>query len=74
MYRFFVLLIAVVAEPAFAHPGAHHGDFYARLWHFLTEPDHLAFISIMVIVGISSIVMARRRALKAAHEKRHDSR
>jgi hydrogenase/urease accessory protein HupE len=74
MHRFFVLLIAAIAQPALAHPGEHHGNFYATLWHFLTEPDHLAFMAIMLIVGISSIVISRRRAQKIIQEQRHDPR
>ena len=70
----FLILIAVTAQPALAHPGEHHANIVASLWHFLTQPDHLAFAAIMLIGGISTIVLVRRRALKTVRSEQHDSR
>ena len=74
MRKFFLILIAVTAQPAFAHPGEHHANIVASLWHLLTQPDHLAFAAIMLIVGISAIVLSRRRALTSIRSKQHDPR
>ncbi|MBK9625871.1 MAG: HupE/UreJ family protein [Rhodocyclaceae bacterium] len=74
MRKLFLILIAVTAQPALAHPGEHHANIVASLWHFLTQPDHLAFAAILLIVGISAIVLARRRALRSIRSKHHDPR
>ena len=74
MRKLFLMLIAVTAQPALAHPGEHHANIVASLWHFLTQHDHLAFAAIMLIVGIRTIVLARRRALKTIRSKQHDPR
>lgn len=74
MHKIFLMLVATIAQPAFAHSGGHHGNILASLWHLLTQPDHLALSAIVLIIGISSIALARRRALKTAQETRHDSR
>jgi hydrogenase/urease accessory protein HupE len=74
MRELILILMVTIAQPVLAHPGEHHGNAYATLWHVLTGPDHLAFTVIMLIVGVSSVVLARRRALKAMRSKQHDSR
>ncbi len=41
-----ILLAALILPlPAFAHVGDHGG---AGWWHFVTEPDHLAFAALAV--------------------------
>lgn len=74
MHKCFLLLITLAALPAMAHPGEHHGNPYAALWHLLTEPDHLAFTAIMLVIGVTSVAHARRRAAKVVRNQRHDSR
>lgn len=74
MHKLFLLFIAVAEQPAMAHPGEHHHNGYLTPWHLLTEPDHLAFTVIMLIIGISSVVLARRRAPKVVRSQHHDSR
>lgn len=55
-------LLSLAALPALAHPGDHHGDISALLWHLVSEPDHLAMISIAVVIGASAAISLRRRA------------
>ena len=74
MHKCFLLLITLAAQPAMAHPGEHHGNPYAALWHLLTEPDHLAFTAITLVIGVTSELLARRRAPKLVRNQHHDSR
>ena len=55
-------LCLLSASTAFAHPGDHHGDVAASIWHLVSEPDHLAMISIAFIVGAGAALVQRRRA------------
>jgi hydrogenase/urease accessory protein HupE len=56
------VLLSLAALPALAHPGDHHGDLAALLWHLVSEPDHLAMMSIAIIVGAGAATSLRRRA------------
>ena len=56
------LLLSLAALPALAHPGDHHGDLAALLWHLVSEPDHLAMMTIAVIIGAAAAITLRRRA------------
>lgn len=54
LHRLALALVPFVlfAPLAHAHPGAHHGDFWAGIVHLLTEPDHLALIGLALLVGV----------------------
>lgn len=50
--RALTVLPALVAGPAFAHPGEHGGlDLMALAAHFF-EPDHLIFATLAGIIGV----------------------
>ena len=49
MHKFFLLATAIATQTAMAHQGAHHQDENIAFWHWLTEPDHLAFGAIILI-------------------------
>ncbi len=74
MHKFFLLATAIATQTAMAHQGAHHQDENIAFWHWLTEPDHLAFGAIILIVGVSSVAFARQRARKTIRSEHHDSR
>ena len=65
-------LLALVALPALAHPGEHHAALLSTLWHLFSEPDHLALIGIVLLVGIGAARIAQRRT--AQGRKSDDSR
>jgi hydrogenase/urease accessory protein HupE len=50
--------LSVLMSPAFAHPGDHAET---GLFHFLTEPDHLALLALAAVVGIIAVVRYRSR-------------
>jgi hydrogenase/urease accessory protein HupE len=55
------LVLAGTASSAFAH-GDHSGDVLQVLAHLLTEPDHLAMLSVAVVVGFGLYRLARHKA------------
>lgn len=58
----FAALAALLATPAFAHPGHGAGGGSNALLHFFTEPEHvgLALLAVLAIAGAAAL--ARRRA------------
>ena len=64
------LALLVAASPAFthrafAHPGNHAGLSLVEFVQHYAEPDHLLFLTLTVIVGISAYYYGRRVEAKA---------
>lgn len=59
------LALLVVAGPAFAHPGNHAGLSLVEFVQHYAEPDHLVFLTLTIIVGISAYHYGRRVEAKA---------
>jgi hydrogenase/urease accessory protein HupE len=55
------LVLAGTASNALAH-GDHSGNTLQALTHLLTEPDHLAMLSVAVVVGFGLYRLARHKA------------
>lgn len=53
-----ILLLSTTPSLALAHPGDHGGR---GLWHFLTEPDHLALMALALVVGVAVVIRYRAR-------------
>ena len=55
------LLCSVLGvSPALAHPGDHARFDWRALAGHLLEPDHLAFIALIVVVGLLAFSVGRR--------------
>ena len=53
-----ILLLSATPSLALAHPGDHGGQ---AVWHFLTEPDHLALMALALVVGVAVLIRYRAR-------------
>jgi hydrogenase/urease accessory protein HupE len=58
MTRLMITALALLATPAFAHPGDHT---QANLLHMLTEPDHLALIALGAAVLALVVYRVRKQ-------------
>lgn len=52
------LALLLAATAVSAHPG--HGHSANGLWHYLTEPEHLLGV-LVLLLGVSGLVYVRRR-------------
>ena len=52
-----ILLLSSTPSLALAHPGDHGGQ---AVWHFLTEPDHLAILALAGLVVAFVVYRVRR--------------
>ena len=60
-----MVVTALAATPALAHPGEHgHMGLIELLQHY-AEPDHLAFLALTVIVGVLAFKLGRRTEARA---------
>lgn len=57
-----LILLTLVTAPALAHPGEHHANLLATLWHLLSQPDHLALLALAVGIGGGAALLMARRA------------
>ena len=55
-----VFYLALGPGPALAHPGDHSTFTLATLLGHLLEPDHLAFIALIIVAGIVAFRAGRR--------------
>ena len=64
--------LASFAIPAHAHPGGHARMSVLELAQHLAEPDHVAFLAVLVIVGVVAWRWGRSadRAAKARAPRR----
>ena len=69
-HTFSALLLLLVATPALAHPGAHHGTLLDAVAHLLREPDHVALLAAAVVAGVLGARMYRRRSHTRAQDTR----
>jgi hypothetical protein len=56
---------ALLASPAFAHPGHGRDSGSYELTHYLTEPQHLAPVGLAALAGVAAAMLVawyRRRA------------
>ena len=60
-----VFSFAVAGTPAFAHPGGHSHMSIREIVQHYAEPDHLAFLALVVIVGVLAYRFGRRIEAKA---------
>jgi hydrogenase/urease accessory protein HupE len=58
MSRILPAVLILMPLPALAHPGDHAGS---GLWHFLTEPDHLALMALVLVVAVVAVKLWSRR-------------
>jgi hydrogenase/urease accessory protein HupE len=59
------VLISLVLLPgwAIAHPGAHqHPSMFDALLHFVTEPDHLAMLALVIALAFGLRRYYRQRS------------
>ena len=68
------LALLVAAGPAFAHPGNHAGLSLTEFVQHYAEPDHLVFLTLTIIVGISAYHYGRRVEAKARAAVRNSER
>jgi hypothetical protein len=72
MHKSLLAIPLFVSTQAMAHVGDHTSFDYASLIAHLSEPDHLAMISLAVIAGFYTIRRYRARAAGKAQD--HESR
>ena len=73
MPKFILLcLLAGLSGLALAHPGhGLHGHDGFSLWHYLSEPDHVAAVGLLLaMIGGLLVWLYKRKANAALH--RHD--
>lgn len=60
--RRLIAVIALLPNAAFAHPGDHwHTESFDNIGHVLTEPDHLAMLSVAgALVSLVAYLRKRR--------------
>jgi hypothetical protein len=58
MTRILLAALILMPLPVLAHPGEHAGD---GLWHFLSQPDHLAFLMLVLVIAVAIVKLWSRR-------------
>lgn len=73
MPKFILLcLLAGLVGPALAHPGhGLHGHDGASLWHYLSEPDHVAALGLLLALVVGLLVWLYKRKANVTL-RRHD--
>jgi len=57
-----LLPLALLAAPVSAHPGGHHENLLATLWHLVSQPDHLSILVLALAVGTVAALIHGRQA------------
>ena len=61
----FAAVASLLATPALAHPGGHEHMTFLELVQHVAQPDHLALLALIVIVGWLAFRSGRRIEAKA---------
>ncbi len=68
------IIVASLATPALAHPGAHAQLSVIDLVAHYAEPDHLAFLVLTVLVGFVAFRAGRRAEARSSNVRRDRER